>query len=70
MAEKIGFIDKVMIFFGEVRTELNKVVWPTQEQLKTYTIVVIVATIILSTVIGVWDVAVTRAVSLFLSVGT
>ncbi len=70
MAEKIGFFDKVRIFFGEVRTEMGKVVWPTQEQVKTYTIIVLVAAAILSTVIGIWDIGVTRVVSYLLSFGT
>lgn len=55
MAEKLGFFKRVQIFFGEVRTELSKVEWPTQEQLKHYTIVVLSATAVVSCLIFLWD---------------
>ncbi len=51
---------KMAVFYREVRTEMSKVVWPTQEQVKTYTIVVIVSTALLATAIGIWDLGLTR----------
>ena len=63
-SEKLGLFDKTKIFFGEVRTELGKVVWPTQEQVKTWTAVVIVSTAILAVAIGVWDLVLTKASAL------
>jgi preprotein translocase subunit SecE len=63
-SEKLGLFDKTKIFFGEVRTELSKVVWPTQEQVKTWTAVVIVSTAILAAAIGVWDLVLTKLTSI------
>jgi preprotein translocase subunit SecE len=39
---------KISNFFQEVKQEMSKVSWPTREELKGTTIVVIVMTIILS----------------------
>lgn len=55
MAEKIGFFERTQIFFGEVRTELSKVEWPTQAQLKHYTIVVLSTTAVVALLIFAWD---------------
>lgn len=52
---KPPFYERIGIFFGEVRTELSKVSWPTQEQVKQYTIVVLIGTAIMSTLISIWD---------------
>jgi len=57
---KPGFFERVGLFFGEVRTEMTKVVWPTQEQVKTYAIVVLVTTAILAVIIGFWDLGLTK----------
>jgi preprotein translocase subunit SecE len=55
MAEKIGLFAKTFIFLGEVRTEMTKVTWPTREQTKSYTIVVLVSTAIMCFATGIWD---------------
>ncbi|MCC6547675.1 preprotein translocase subunit SecE [Candidatus Sumerlaeota bacterium] len=55
--------EKTKIFYGEVRTEMSKVVWPTTEQVKTWTMVVIVSTALFAASIGVWDFILTWAVS-------
>lgn len=64
MAEKLGLFARMLVFLGEVRTEMSKVVWPTKEQTKTYTIVVLVSTALISGVIGIWDLALSRAIML------
>ncbi len=64
MAEKPGFFARLNIFMGEVRTELSKVVWPTQEETKTYTIVVLITTLLISSAIGLWDLGLTRLMGL------
>lgn len=69
MSEKLGLFDKTKIFFGEVRTEMKKVVWPTRDQVRTYTIVVIVATAMLAILLGIWDLGLTHAVRLVLGLG-
>jgi preprotein translocase subunit SecE len=53
--QKAGWFEKTKIFFGEVRTELDKVSWPTQEQVKTYTAVVLASTAVIALVMGGWD---------------
>jgi preprotein translocase subunit SecE len=63
MAEKLGVFDKTKIFLGEVRTEMSKVVWPTQQEVKTYTIVVLVAMAIISVVMGLWDMFLAQVVN-------
>jgi preprotein translocase SecE subunit len=55
MAEKAGFFTRLRNYYGEVRTEMTKVVWPTQEELKTYTVVVLVSTAAIALVLSGWD---------------
>jgi preprotein translocase subunit SecE len=55
MSEKIGIMERTRTFFGEVRTELSKVVWPTREQVKNWTIVVLVASAVVAALMGAWD---------------
>lgn len=53
--EKLGFFDRVKNFIKGVRSELRKVTWPTKKELINYTTIVIVLTVILATVIGLFD---------------
>ena len=48
-------IEKIRKFFSEARIEMGKVTWPTREELKESTKVVIVATFIVTVFIGVVD---------------
>ena len=48
-------IDKVKGFFLEIRTEMQKVTWPTREELTGSTGVVLMTMFFLSTFIGVAD---------------
>ena len=43
------------VFYRQVVVELRKVVWPTQEQLVTYFIVVMVFVIIMMTIVSLLD---------------
>jgi preprotein translocase subunit SecE len=70
MAEKIGLFAKTKIFLGEVRTEMTKVVWPTREQTKVYTVVVIASTAVVGLVIGVWDLILSRVVQFIFRINT
>jgi preprotein translocase subunit SecE len=45
--------DKIKRFFGETRVEMRKVTWPTREELKQSTKIVIVATFVVTLFIGV-----------------
>ena len=51
----VGGFEKTKIFFSQVRTEMAKVSYPSKDDLRTYTIVVIVASAVISTLMGVWD---------------
>ena len=46
---------KINMFFQEVRQEMSKVSWPTRQELKGTTIIVMVLTIILSLFIWLSD---------------
>ena len=49
-------------FLKEVRQELKKVLWPTRQELITYTIVVLVTVIVLTTYVFGLDVVFSRLV--------
>lgn len=51
----VGGFEKIKIFSSQVRTEMAKVSWPSKDDLRTYTIVVIVATIVICVLMGAWD---------------
>ncbi|MBA4137005.1 MAG: preprotein translocase subunit SecE [Opitutus sp.] len=55
------------IFFGELVAELQKASWPTREELKDSTIVVIVACVLLGLFTSVSDFALYQVVDLFTS---
>ena len=48
-------IEKIKKFFSDVVVELKKVSWPTRDELRGSTLVVIVTVIIVSIFIGVVD---------------
>lgn len=45
----------IITFFGEVKEELSKVVWPTRKETISYTVTVIVFSIIVSIILGAAD---------------
>ena len=58
MAEATGkknFFEKPLRFFREVRAEIKKVVWPSPEELKKHTSVVVTAIIIIGVIVAVLD---------------
>jgi len=48
-------MDKIVKFFREVKVEMSKVSWPSLDELKNSTKVVIVAVILITIFIGVVD---------------
>ena len=48
-------LEKIKNFFSEVRAEMQKVTWPTREELISSTGVVLVTMLLLSTFIGIAD---------------
>jgi preprotein translocase subunit SecE len=59
-------IERIKLFLSETRTELKKVTWPTREELRESTIVVIVSTFIVTVFVGVVDQILSRIIRLVL----
>ena len=56
MAEqKLGLVKRAGIYYGEVRTEMKKVTWPSKGELYGATVVVVAVSIIFSLAIGFTD---------------
>ena len=56
--------ERIRNFFSEVAKEMKKVSWPTKEQLRESTIVVIVTCVIISTIVFIIDQAMTQVMDL------
>ena len=54
--------NKAVAFVQEVRGELKKVSWPTREELKGATVMVIITTILLALFIGFCDFILSRVI--------
>ncbi len=50
-----NLIERLKVFFKEVRLEMSKVTWPTRAELKDSTVVVIVSCLVISAFIGAVD---------------
>jgi len=59
-------INKLTKFLKEVRQELTKVAWPSKEELRDSTIIVILLSVLLSAFIGVVDFGLSRITTLIL----
>ena len=53
-------------FIGQVRTEMEKVAWPSRQELISSTTVVILTTVILGIFIGICDVVISRVINLLI----
>ena len=60
--DKKGLFARASLFSRQIGDELRKVVWPTREQLTTYTWVVVGFVAILAAIVGVIDLGVAKAV--------
>ena len=58
--EKKNIFGRIGLFYRQVVSELKKVVWPTREQLTTYTAVVIVFVAFIIAVVSLLDVVLTK----------
>ena len=54
-SERLGLFGRISLFLRQVVFELKKVVWPTKQQLVTYTAVVIVFITIMGLIIAALD---------------
>jgi preprotein translocase subunit SecE len=61
-AEKLGPFARVGLFYRQVISELRKVVWPTRNQLSTYTVVVLVFVTFVIAVVSLIDLILTKVV--------
>ena len=62
--ERNLMIEKIKTFLIETKNELKKVTWPTKDELKESTRVVIVASLIVTAFIGVVDQILNRIIQL------
>jgi preprotein translocase subunit SecE len=53
--ERLGLFGRMALFLRQAMFELKKVVWPTKEQMVTYTAVVVVFVIIMGLIIAALD---------------
>ncbi len=54
--EKPGLVKQVKTFVQEVRVEMEKVTWPTREDLRASTTVVLIFLAIMAVIVGALDV--------------
>jgi preprotein translocase subunit SecE len=59
-----AMIERIKLFLTETRTELKKVTWPTREELRESTKVVIVSTIMVTIFVGIVDQILSRIIRL------
>jgi preprotein translocase subunit SecE len=61
-AEKLGPFARFGLFYRQIISELRKVVWPTRNQLTTYTAVVLVFVTFVIAVVSIFDLVLTKIV--------
>jgi preprotein translocase subunit SecE len=61
-AEKLGPFARLGLYYRQIVSELRKVVWPTRNQLTTYTAVVLVFVSFVIAVVSVLDLILTKIV--------
>ncbi|MFY8160133.1 MAG: preprotein translocase subunit SecE [Candidatus Kapaibacteriota bacterium] len=57
-------IGNIKGFIGEVSAEMKKVSWPTKEQLKESTYVVIIVSLVITTIVAIMDAVVSNIMKL------
>lgn len=57
-------VAQIKQFAGDVQAEMKKVSWPTTEQLKESTIVVVVMSIVVSLIVALMDLGVSKLLDL------
>jgi len=59
---RTGLVGVISRFFREIISELRKVIWPTRNELLTYTAVVIVFVTIITTIVALLDYGFAKAI--------
>jgi preprotein translocase subunit SecE len=62
--ESLGIVGRIGLFYRQVISELSKVVWPTRNQLTTYTAVVLVFVAFIIAVVSLLDLVLTKVIFL------
>jgi len=57
-----GLFSRIGLFYRQVVGELRKVIWPTRKELGTYTSVVLVFVVAVTTIVAVLDLLFTKGV--------
>ena len=60
--ERKGLFARIALFYRQMVNELTKVVWPTRNQMTTYTWVVVGFVAILAVIVAVLDLGLAKAV--------
>ena len=60
-----GFFRRIANWFGDVRTEMHKVVWPSKDELKTYTVAIIAMLVVFGVVIWLVDTGIVALIAGF-----
>ena len=67
-SEKPNFFQRIKRWFKETAGELRKVSWPTREEALALTRIVLIVTVILAAVLGVFDFIFARLVGLLVNI--
>ncbi|HPS20217.1 MAG TPA: preprotein translocase subunit SecE [Candidatus Omnitrophota bacterium] len=59
-------MQKITKFMSQVRTEMEKVNWPTKDEMVASTVIVIISTLLLGAFIGICDFGISRMVNLLI----
>ncbi len=62
--QSLGLFGRIGLFYRQIISELSKVVWPTRNQLTTYTAVVLVFVAFIIAVVSLLDVVLTKIIFL------
>jgi len=62
--QSLGILGRIGLFYRQVISELTKVVWPTRNQLTTYTAVVLVFVAFIIAVVSLLDLVLTKIIFL------
>ena len=66
VAQRPGVLTRVRVFVQEVKAELGKVVWPTKDELKSHTSVVLFLLFVMAGIVFVLDKAADTLLKLLL----
>ena len=63
--KKPGFFKRIANWFGDVKTEMRRVTWPSKDELKSYSVAVIVMLVVFGVLIWLVDTGIVAALAGF-----